>query len=297
MFISPFHYQIRTCISTGLFLCLPLIGSGQVQAWQQSKMLTNKTDKAKLTVKSWRSHLEQWGMDSSYNHAVAIGGRLNGNGWTGLIYYQHKLNRWQSHFFQLSFSEIKHEKQIKQERANTAFPQLESGLPFVFGKINNLYTIQLGHGREFLLLPGVLNGNINVSLRMQAGIALAMLKPYFLKLAYVTYDSSGNVQTANVQEEKYSKTNADKFLTTGYILGASKWCKGINEITYAPGAFADAAIVIEPQQNKTFIKTVTIGANCAFYSKELTLMADQKAKPYTATVFVGLSLGKRWQGK
>lgn len=92
-----------------------------------------------------------------------------------------------------------------------------------------------------------------------------MLKPYYLKLAYVNYDSTGTTKSAIVQEEKYNDQNADKFLNTGYVLGASKWSEGLNKIQYAPGAFADAAFVIEPLKNKTFIKTVTIGANFAFY--------------------------------
>lgn len=280
-------------------LILLLINSsalGQDTWWQQqSKAVSKKTRLNNYTLKNWKSHLQQWGMDENYNHALAIGGRLNGNGWTGLLYYQRKINRWQSHFFQLSFSEVKDEKQIKQERSNTAWPRLGSGLPYVFGKINNLYTLQLGHGREFLLLPGLLEGNMNISLRLQAGLALAMLKPYYLKLAYVTYDTTGAVQTATAREEKYSDQNTEKFLNTGYILGASKWSKGLDEINYAPGGFADAAIVMEPLKNKTLIKTVTIGASFAFYTKDLTVMADQKSAPYTATVFVGLSIGKRWK--
>lgn len=275
-----------------------MLSHAQTNPWSAvSQKQQQKTQQAGNTIKNWKNHLQCWGMDSNYNHALAVGGRLNGNGWSGLVYYQRKINSWQSHFFQLSFSEIRHEKQVKQERTNKAWPELGSGSPYVFGKINNLYTLQLGHGREFLILPGLLEGNMNISLRLQAGVALAMLKPYYLKLAYVTYDTTSAVQTAVVQEEKYSDENAEKFLNTGYILGASKWSKGLNEITYAPGGFADAAIVIEPLKNKTFIKTVTIGANFAFYSKDLTIMAEQKAKPYTATVFVGLSLGKRWAGR
>jgi hypothetical protein len=264
----------------------------QQNVWNSSASAKHK---AFNKVSAFKTHLDRWRIDSNYNHALAIGGKLNGNGWSGLLYYQRKINGWQSHFFQLSFSEIKHEKQIKQERSNTAWPQLGGGLPFVFGKINNLYTLHLGHGREILLLPGVLNGNMSVSFRLQAGVALAMLKPYYLKLAYVTYDTAGSIKEEAAYEEKYTEANKDKFLNTGYILGASKWNKGLGEIQYIPGGFADAAIVIEPQKNKTFIKTVTIGANFAFYSKELPIMAEQKAQPYTATVFVGISLGKRWR--
>lgn len=255
------------------------------------KNFSEEKRNGKAALKSWKNHLQKWGLDSNYNHALAVGGRLNGDGWGGLVYYQRRINRWQSHFFQLSFSEIKHEKQAKQQPHNAAFPGLGDGSPYVFGKINNLYTLQFGHGREWLLLPGLLEGNMSVSLRLQAGVALAMLKPYYLKLAY---DSAGG-QPAYMKEQKYNDKDADKFLNTGYILGSSKWGKGLGEIQYIPGGFADAAIAIEPLKNKTFIKTVTLGGNFAFYSKDLPIMATQEAYPWTATVFVGLSMGKRWR--
>jgi hypothetical protein len=105
---------------------------------------------------------------------------------------QHRLDRtcilpkayqpYPESLFQLDFSEVKHEKQVKQQREPIAFLKLGPSSPFVFGKINNVYLLHLGHDREFLLLPGVLEGNIGVSIRVQAGVSLAMLKPYYLKL-------------------------------------------------------------------------------------------------------------------
>lgn len=244
------------------------------------------------TVKSWHNHLQKWGLDSNYNHALAVGGKLNTNGWSGLVYYQQKDDHKSDHFFQLSFSEIKHEKQVKQQKGNTAFPELGSASPYVFGKINNLYTLQLGYGKKYLLLPGLLEGNISVSLHVQAGAGLAILKPYYLKLIYVNYDSLG--QHATMQEEKYSEQNKEKFLNTSFILGSSNWTKGLSEITFAPGAFADVAIALEPLKNKTFIKTITIGGNVAFYSKELAIMAENKSYSWQANFYIGLQIGKRW---
>jgi len=243
-------------------------------------------------IKKWKDHLQQWGLDANYNHGFAIGAHINSNGWTGLMYYQRRINKQQSHFFQLSLSEIKHEKQIKQQRANTAFPELGGASPFVFGKVNNVYLLQLGHGREFLILPGVLEGNISVSFRAHAGISVAMLKPYYLKLIYVDYNPDAY---AYVKEEKYSDKNSEHFLTANAVLGASKWSKGLNEITYVPGGYADAAIVIEPLKSKTFIKTVTLGANFSFHTKQLDIMADQQAFPWQGCLYAGLSLGKRWK--
>lgn len=243
-------------------------------------------------LKEFKVHLEKWGLDSNYNHGLSIGVRSNSSGWTGLISYQHRINRIQSHFLQLSFSEIIHEKQIKQQRQNSTYPYLGSSSPFIFGKINKAYQVQLGYGREYLLLPGVLEGNLSVSLRCQSGVSLALMKPYYLKLIYVNYTPD---EHAYVLEEKYSETNQDHFLNAGGILGAAKWKQGLREMKYIPGAYLDASIAIEPIKNKTFIKVVSLGANLSVQSKQLEIMADQKAYPWTLCLYAGLSIGKRWK--
>lgn len=267
----------------------------QTSVWETpgkaSRKAGEKIGKEKNKIKKWKEHLQQWGLDSNYKQQVSMGAKLNTDGWSGLICYQKRVSSTQAHFFQLSFSEIKHEKQIKQQGTNKAFPQLGNPSPFVFGKINNLYTLQIGHGREMLLLPGVLEGNLSVSLRLQAGFSLAILKPYYVKLIYADFSNN----TAYMQEEKYSAQNSDKFLTQDAILGASKWSKGLGDITYVPGGYVDAAIAIEPQKNKLFVQSITIGTQFSLYSKSLPIMAERKAFPYDGCFYVGLALGKRWK--
>ncbi|GAB3910499.1 hypothetical protein [Mucilaginibacter boryungensis] len=247
----------------------------------------------KNKLKNYKQHLQEWGLDPNFNKELLLGGKVNTDGWSSSIYYLKKKDKLTKGLWQLHFSEIKHEKQIKQQGTNKAFPQLGNAGPYIFGKINNLYTLQLGYGREKLLLPDVLEGNISVSFRYSGGFSLAMLKPYYLKLIYIDYAQPNN--PATLKEEKYSTANSDHFLNNGDVLAASKWSKGLDEIQYIPGLFAEACFVITPSKSKSFIQVVTLGANIAYYSKELPIMADQKAYPYQASLFAGLGLGKRWK--
>lgn len=292
LFTRP-YYLIVVAFIVCPFVCFSQADRNVWNSVQQAPRQAGKTiQKTGSKIKKFKNHLQQWGLDSNYNHGFGLGARLNSTGWTGLLYYQRRINKTQSHFYQLSLSEIKHEKQVKQQRQNTAFPDLGGTSPFIFGKVNNVYALQLGHGREFLLLPGVLDGNLSVSIRAQAGFSLAMLKPYYLKLIYVEHNPD---EHAYIVEESYSNANIDKFLNPGYINGASKWKEGLSDITYIPGAYADIAVAIEPIKNKSFIKTVTLGANFSMHSKKLVIMADQHAYPWSGCAYVGLNLGKRWK--
>ncbi len=258
-----------------------------------------KGQKEANTVKSWKKHIEQWGLDNKYNYALLLGARLNTNGWSGGVYFFNNENSYlkkkgKQTLWELHFSEIKHEKEVRQTgSANNIDPSLGKNSSYILGKVNSLYTLQLGYGKQQLVFPALLDGNLSISIRYAGGAALAIMKPYYLRM--INTDFTTPTPTYFADEEKYSESNATRFLQPGNILGGDKWTKGLGEMQYRPGAFAELAFVIEPDKNKAFIQSITIGGNIAFYSSKLTIMADQKAYPFQASFFVGLALGKRWK--
>ena len=104
------------------------------------------------------------------------------------------------------------------------------------------------YGREQVLFPALMNGNMSVALRYSAGAALAMLKPYYLQLVYTDFTPQPQQREAI---ERYSIHNQDAFLQPGHILGAAKWQKGLDEIKYIPGITAGLAVVLEPDKPRT----------------------------------------------
>lgn len=264
----------------------------QQDIWSNSQKKTKGVAANPLNrFQSWKKQLKNFGRDSSYRHAVSIGGSLNSNGWSGLIaYQQQKENKAGSTLWQLRFSEIKGEKEIKQQRDNSLLQQAGKSTPYIFGKSNNLYTLEIGLLLESLLLPAVLEGHISVGFRYGGGLSLALLKPYYLRLVY-----PGPPGTYIVQEEAWQGSNEAYFLNTNAILGASRWRKGLDELQYVPGLFGTAALTIEPRKGKWFFQTVTLGVQGAVYVKELPVMVHQPARNFQGSLFAGLQLGKRWR--
>lgn len=275
-------------------MCLAYTSNAQSSVWNNAKSIKKeKREKASNKLKAYKDHLQHWGIDTNYDRGLLIGGKANTNGWSGCVYYLRKRSNKATDIWLLSFSEIKHEKQLKQQGNNKLYPELGNATPYIFGKINNLYTLQIGYGRQKLLLPNVVEGNLSLSIRYSGGLSLAMLKPYYLKLVYIDYSLPN--EPAVLKEEKYTEANSETFLNSGKIRGAAHWDKGLDEIDYVPGAFAEFAFVIEPAKNKTFVQAITLGANVSFYSKDLAIMANQQAYPWQACLFAGIALGKRWK--
>ena len=285
---------MRTCFF--LLLLYSSVNWAQQNIWEGSKeQLTKTKEKAAKQgsrLQQWKAHIGQWGLDSNYTYALSLSGRLNTNGWAVGIYYLKQVAPGRKSLWQFHVSEIKHEKETKQQQPSGVFTGLGKKTPYIFGKINNVYNIQLGYGREQLLFPALLDGNLSVGIRYAAGPSVALLKPYYLKLVNVEYQPE---ERQWITEERYMISNEDRFLKPSLILGASAWGKGLKEIRYIPGIFAELALVFEPDRPKSFVKTITIGGNAAYYSSRIELMATREAYAYQLNFFVGLALGKRWR--
>ena len=281
-----------------LFLLLFGLGLGakaqtSKSVWDSPKQrVSDKGSSVKKKFDTYKKHLEAWGVDTSYSRAFSIGGRLRSDGWSGGLLCERKSKGGTRHQYSLFFSEIKHDKQIKQKGENKAFPQLGQATPFVFGKINNLYLLQLGYNREKMLLPGILEGNMSLGFRYGGGFSVAMLKPYYLKLIYVEYTPE---QVASLKEERYNAGNDSIFINRNSILGAADWSKGLDEIRCIPGAYIEGAFTIQPAKYKMgMIQTITLGAQLSIHSQALPVMAGLNANNWQGCLFAGLELGKRW---
>ena len=277
-------------------LLLPACLHAQSSVWNKAGTTKNnaakKAGEATKKVKNFKKHLQEWGLDTSYKHAFLAGGKLNTDGWSGNMYFIKRKNGRENRIWQIAFSEVKHEKQVKQQGTNTTYPDLGNPTAYVFGKINNLYTLQIGYGRETMLLPGVMEGNISVSMRYSAGLSLAMLKPYYLKLMDIDYSTTPEKIT--IKEAAHSRADSALFMNPNRIFGASTWSKSLDAIDYVPGAFFEAAFVITPGKSKTFVQCITLGCNASAYYKPLPIMQAQQSYPWEVCLFAGLAIGKRW---
>lgn len=265
------------------------IWKNEIARTKKRKTYKHKTSR----LQQLHDHIKNWGLSHDYDKELLIGGRFNSNGWSAGVYYFTRRNAGSYNLWQLHFSEIKQEKQIKQQPGKNSHPELGITTPYVFGKINNLYTLQIGFGQEQFLLPGVIEDNLSVSFRYNAGFSLAMLKPYYLQLVRTDYTQAEPV--SHIEDVKYSDSNADDFLNNADIHGASKWSKGLDETQLVPGAYVEAAFVITPKAQKWLVEAITLGANASAYIKPIPIMAELPAKLYQVSLFAGLAIGKRWK--
>lgn len=264
----------------------------QKDVWQQvnnkKQHAANAAQKQKGFIREWVHHIREWGVDDTYEYELSLGGNLQTNGFGGHLRYVHNDGGTNRTIWQLNLGMIKHEKEIRQQRSGEAFRELGPFRPFFLGKVNTIHSLQVGYGKEQVLLPSVIEDNISISGSLVVGMAVALQKPVYLNLIYT--DATGD----HIRPEKHSAVNREQFLSAHRILGADKWSKGIGEAKVVPGVFIEPALVFQPSKNKTFVQRIYVGGNVSYYAKGLEIMALHKARPFHASFFVALGLGKRW---
>ncbi len=282
------------CVLFAVLFCAPMRIMAQNSVWGGVADVKGKAGKkvasTKQKMKTLKEQVQNWGLDTNYKHAFLIGGKLNSDGWSGCMNWVHRKSYNLNNFWQVSFSEIKDEKQIKQ-MGTGSYPQFGNPSPYIFGKINNLYTLQIGWGQEKLLLPAMINGNISLSFRCDYGFSLASLKPYYLKLVYIDY--VGTTEFDRMVQQKYTRADSAAFLKPSAIMGASVWGKSVSDIQFVPGAYFEMSFAIIPSKTKMFVQTINLGVNASAYSKQLLVLAGQAPTFWKACLFAGIGIGKR----
>lgn len=257
-----------------------------------SQSVKSKSAKRVTAVKSWKDRIEKWGLDTNYTHSLAAAGRLNSDGWSAGLVYGHKKQNGRLPLWQLTFSEVKDEKETNQQ-GTSAFPQFGSGTPYIFGKINNLYLLQLGYGGEKILLPALLYGNVAIGIRYSGGILIAMLKPYYLYLIYSDYSTSP--ATIVMKEEAYSEQNKEQFLDRNVIIGKVEWTRGLGNMNYLPGIYSEISLAIIPKNTKRYFERIILGSKVSLYSNKLSLINNNQNSLWELALFSSIEIGKTWK--
>jgi len=215
--------------------------NAQDKVWQSvNAQKTKVQEKARAQQQKTRTHIKQlkdWGTDSNYRHAVYIGGRLHTTGWSGQVHYHFNKNAKDESFIRLQVSEIRHEKEVRLQRQETAYRGLTGYIPYIFGKQYKVYITQLGYGRQWTIIPSILQGNISLKASLEAGLPVTLLKPVYLNL--LRHDAQ---QQAYASSETYTEDNQDLFQSRNRILGADKWSKGLNELRCIPGIYIGPSV-------------------------------------------------------
>lgn len=184
----------------------------------------------------------------------------------------------------LSFGERKHPK---EERVPTV--SSTGGLlivsSYIYGKINNFYSLNLGLGEQRLIGGKGNKNGVAVSFIYGGSVAAGLLRPYYLEVL--------NPTTGARDEIKYTDATKNQFLDAGNIIGKGSLTKGWNEMTIVPGFQARTALRFDYGRYNEILSAIEVGLHASYYTKPMPMLLDVPEKKFFFNAYVSLSFGKR----
>ncbi|HLF46913.1 MAG TPA: hypothetical protein VI548_10840 [Chitinophagaceae bacterium] len=215
-----------------------------------------------------------------YSKQSIFGLQLRTNGY-GLFFEKGKTKSQSiTNLYDIEFNEIKHPKEDKLPNGTGGF---SFGNPYVYGKLNNFYQLQLGFGQQRILGQKGNKNGVALSVIYKGGLSLGLLRPYYIDVL------DNNRVNKSI---KYTPQDSALFVS-GFIVGGSGLGKGWNELEYKPGAFVKTALRFDFGRFNEVVSGVEIGLSADFYSSKIPQMLFQKEKQFFYQGHIAVMFGHR----
>jgi hypothetical protein len=218
---------------------------------------------------------------------ISFGYRLATDGWG--IYTDYGMVRSKNakladmfnevHILQLEIAEKKHPQQEKLTVQDVSGNVLGK---YVYGKINNFYSIKAGYGYRKLLAGKPDPGSVSIHWTNLIGGCLGMIKPYYLE-----------VQT-DPTAIRYSDDTRPDFLNQNNIVRGAGFSKGFGELKMIPGGQLKSMLHFDFAPTRNTVSAIETGISVEYYAEPIPLMYDKTASAYFLNAFVSFQFGKRW---
>lgn len=278
---------------TGLFICVLCITAFGAYSQDMSDS-THKADSIKnLAPVQPRPHpyKPKPKGPKPIHRELSLGLRINTDGWgvfidRGTVKSDNaKLSDMFYHFnlWQLDFDEKKNPREMK----TTSIYQSSSGgsnNPFIYGKINNFYTLKLGIGGSTMIAGKPDPGTVSIHWVIVGGLSAGLLKPYYINALYNGF----------VQPIKFSDQTRDAFLNPDNIVSSAGFSQGLSETKIIPGLHLKTGLHFDFSGNRRTLLAAELGMNIEYYSSPIQIMAEQPGVPYFFNLYASIQFGKRW---
>ncbi len=215
------------------------------------------------------------------------------NGYT-LAYNSGKIKTYyKTNYYHIELGYMTDPREQKQNK-NIPLSFNKVSQSFKFGKQNHLYLIRAGKGTKRLLTDKAKRKGVAIGYNYEAGPSIAILRPYYLELVY-NFEQDGRFYN-ELRAEKYSESNATKFLDYNSIFGGASGSRGWSDISVVPGIQGKLGLFFSLGAFEEYAKSLEIGVMGDFFIRKIPIMVETEAissKPYFLNFYLTFEFGKR----
>ena len=208
------------------------------------------------------------------------GGMLHSNGLGILFRKGYNASAFHKNLWELEITGMKSHKEVKITNYYSTYYNAKS---YIYGKINKIYIVRAGLGRQILLNTKPYWGGVELRFGLYGGLALSFAKPYYLYI----------LDQENFYTPEPEKYDPEKHFPE-IIYGRAPWTYGLDEIKFYPGAYLKGALNFEFGEYNTNIKSLEVGVAVDGYPIPVPIVANVPANYYFLTGYLNFTFGKRY---
>jgi len=217
---------------------------------------------------------------AGFRKSMYGGFQLHTSGWGATFTYSKFATYKKKTTYTVDLVKMKHPKEIKIQGTLD-----EAAKDFVYGKLNSLLVLRLGYGKKNMIYEKLRDKGVNIFHSFSFGPSFGLVKPVYLDVNKI--NAAG---TANLVSEKYDPEHHH----LGNINGQTRGINGLAELKAIPGLFLKTSLEFEYGEDRSFIKSIEVGAALDVYLSRVPIMANIENDYIYPTVFINLMIGKRF---
>ena len=224
---------------------------------------------------------------SKVKHELFVGGGIHTGGFQIKLAYGNVVNEKRTINIPVEFVELLSLKEYQQTYDGLS---ITGGAPksFIYGKQNNFYCLNVAYTEKYYL-SAKSESQLSMAIKYGAGLALGMLRPYYLDLIY-----RDNFGRATIIAERYNEDNQFKFLNPQEVDGPSGASYGWEELSFKPGLLLQLGVVLDWGATHNILKDAEIGVATNIFFEEIPIMIFEENTPIFINLFLNIHLGHRW---
>ncbi len=208
-----------------------------------------------------------------YRNERTVGVSLNSNGLSGDFRYAKRLDGYRKSLYVVELSYLKDPKENKIQTTTT-------GNRFVYGKVNNAYSIRLGIGMQKEVFQKQDVGSISIRYFYHGGFVTTMLKPIYYEL------DSGSINGGGDLLIKFNP-----HYPPGNIVGKAPFSKGLDETKFIPGIYTKAGFTFEFSSTDVVFNALEVGMSADLFAKKIVIMDKPHNDIFLISVFLTYRFG------
>ena len=202
---------------------------------------------------------------------------LNTDGFGGSYRSGKRIDYLNKRIIDIDFGTLKNPKEVRLSN-----PSFQTPGSFIFGKLNSVFFIRGGWGRQHEIYRKIDLGGVAIRFFYSVGPVLTLYKPVYYKILVPVSSTE-----FTIVEQKFDIKKLDPTM----IYGRSSFFKGFDELKVLPGVFVKSGFNFEYSKEDKVIHAIEVGAQIMAFPKEIPIMATKNNKAIFLSLFASYRFG------